>query len=622
MRIGKPLIVLTLSTGVAGLGGSYASSTPSASGSPASFRPISSPKPAPRTPVAPSIRDEIVVHFSPRADRSDRLAALRPLRATVARSITALDTVVVRLASGADPVAAARQAGHRPGVVAAEPNIVFSPMEVVPTDPYFAEQWALRNTGQLHDIADPPPVSASGAADADLDATDAWATSTGSADTVIAVIDSGVELANPDLASSLWTNPGEVAANGIDDDANGYVDDIEGWDFEADDAVPDDTEGHGTHIAGIIAAGMNGTGIVGICPGCRIMVLKTDLSLGQETQAIAYAIDNGADIVNASYGSPFFSLLELKNFEALVANGILPIVSAGNENGNNDMSLGDANRNGFFDAPVFPASLDVPGLISVAASNDQDEYASATGCAIATGDARVCAFTNRGHDSVDLAAPGTDILSTVVGGYAVEDGTSMAAPYVSGIAGLVKSLHPTYSVIQLRNAVLNGVDHPTAMADGGTATSGRANAALALGASTATRVAVSSGNIATAGTIRGAVSGRLRYPTNINDVYAARLRRGARYGAVLRVPVGKDYDLYVWKPGTHQIWQFEPGCDGFNGCRWLLVSSTRGKSKDEGISFRARKGGTYYLQVTSWYSSGRYRLAVGRLSGAGAVTTG
>jgi subtilisin family serine protease len=613
VRIAKRLIVMTLSALIAGFGGSIASSTPSGSGSPAPSRPIASPKPPPRTRIAPSVPDELVVRFSPRADRSDRLAALRPLRATVARSIPALDTVVVRLASGADPVAAARRARHRAGVVTAEPNIVFSPMEVVPTDPYFAEQWALRNTGQLHDIADPPPLSASGTADADVDATDAWATSTGSADTVIAVIDSGIDLANPDLASSLWTNPGEVPANGIDDDANGYVDDVEGWDFEADDAVPEDTEGHGTHIAGVIAAGMNGAGTVGICPGCRIMVLKTDLSLGQETQAIAYAIDNGADIVNASYGSPFFSLLELKSFEALAANGILPVVSAGNENGNNDMSLGDANRNGFFDAPVFPASLDVPGLISVAASNDHDQYAFATGCAIATGGAPACAFTNRGHDSVDLAAPGTDILSTVVGGYAVEDGTSMSAPYVSGIAGLVKSLHPTYSVIQLRNAVLNGVDHPTALADGGTATDGRANAALALGASTATSVALSSGNVSTARTVRGTVRGRLGYPTNINDVYAARLRRGVRYGATLRVPVGKDFDLYVWKPGTHQIWQFEPGCDGFGGCRWLLTSSTGGKGKDERISFRARKSGTYYLQVTSWYSSGRYGLALGRL---------
>jgi subtilisin family serine protease len=609
----KLLIVVALSAGIAGSGGSIASSTPSGARSPQRSVPIARPKPAPRTRMAASIPGELVVRFSPRADRTDRRAALRPLRATVTRSVAALDTAVVRLPSGVDPVLAARRAGRRPGVVAAEPNIVFSPMEVVPTDPYFAEQWALRNTGQLHAIADPPPTEAAGTADADVDATDAWATTTGSADTVIAVIDSGVELANPDLASSLWTNPGEIAANGIDDDANGYVDDVEGWDFDDDDAAPDDIEGHGSHISGIIAAGMNGTGIVGICPGCRIMVLKTDLSLGQETQAIAYAIDNGADIVNASYGSPFFSLIELKSFQALVANGILPVVSAGNENGNNDMSLGDANRNGFFDAPLFPASLDVRGLISAAASNDRDEYASATGCAIARGGSQACAFTNRGHDSVDLAAPGTDILSTVVGGYAVEDGTSMAAPYVAGIAGLVKSLHPTYSVIQLRNAVLNGVDHPTPLADGGTATSGRANAARALGASTATSVPLSAGNVASARPIRRTVKGRLRYPTNVNDVYATRLRRGARYVATLGVPTGKDYDLYVWRPGTHQIWQFEPGCDGFGGCRWLMTSSTHGKGKDETVSFRARTAGTYYLQVTSWYSSGRYGLVLGRL---------
>jgi subtilisin family serine protease len=575
---------------------------------------ISSAKPAPRTRTPASVADSLVVRFSPRADRSERIAALRPLGVSVARSIPALDAAVVELPNGADPVVAARRARHRPGVVTAEPDIVFSPMEVVPTDPYFTEQWALQNTGQIHDIADPPPMGASGLADADVDATEAWSTSTGSPDTVIAVIDSGIDLSNPDVASSLWTNAAEVPANGVDDDSNGYVDDINGWDFVRNDAVPDDIEGHGTEVAGIIAAGMNdGAGTVGVCPGCTIMVLKTNLSLGQETQAIAYAIANGADIVNASYGSPYFSLLELENFEALVKHGILPVVSAGNENGNNDMSLGDANRNGFFDAPVFPASFDIPGLISVAASNDHDEYAYATGCAISTGSTEACTFTNRGHDSVDLTAPGTDILSPSIGGYALGDGTSMAAPYVAGIAGLVKSLHPAYSMMELRNAILNGVDHPAALRDGGTATSGRANAARSLSASTATSVAVSSGNVATARAVRGAVKGRLRYPTNVNDVYSARLRHGRRFGAYLGVPAGKDYDLYVWKPATQQIWQFEPGCDGFSRCRWLLSSSTRGKGKDELVAFRARKSGTYYFQVTSWYSSGRYGLVLRRI---------
>jgi hypothetical protein len=107
--------------------------------------------------------------------------------------------------------------------------------------------------------------------------------------------------------------------------------------------------------------------------------------------------------------------------------------------------------------------------------------------------------------------------------------------------------------------------------------------------------------------------GRVSYPSNVNDVFKVRLRRGVNYGVALDVPARNDYDLYVWKPGTIQIWQVEPGCDWVGPCRWLLGSSARGKGKPEALAFRARKTGTYYLQVTSWFSTGRYRLLVGRL---------
>jgi hypothetical protein len=183
---------------------------------------------------------------------------------------------------------------------------------------------------------------------------------------------------------------------------------------------------------------------------------------------------------------------------------------------------------------------------------------------------------------------------------------------VAGVAGLVKSVHPEYSVVQVRNAVLNAVDHPADLAGGWTATSGRVNAATALAASPTTS-RLSSGNIAGATRISGMARGRVSYPSNVNDVFKVRLRRGFDYGVVLDVPARHDYDLYVWKPGTVQIWQVEPGCDWIGPCRWLQGSSARGKGKPEALTFRARKSGIYYLQVTSWFSSGRYRLLLGRL---------
>jgi subtilisin family serine protease len=249
---------------------------------------------------------------------------------------------------------------------------------------------------------------------------------------------------------------------------------------------------------------------------------------------------------------------------------------------------------------LFPASFDLPGIVSVAASNDHDEYGFATGCYIATR-SDACSFTSFGHDSVDVAAPGVDIISTTPGAsYATEDGTSFSAPMVAGVAGLVKSLHPTLSPLQLRNAVLNSVNRPASLAGGWTATSGRVNAASALVAPTGTTVPLSSGNVLTAKVTRGRSNGSLSYPKNVNDVYKARLRGGINYGVLLDVPAGRDFDLYVWKPGTVQIWQFEPSCNGRGGCQWLLVSSARAKGT-----------GTYYFQVTSYFSSGKYRLSAG-----------
>jgi subtilisin family serine protease len=561
------------------------------------------------------VKGQLIVGFKPSATQRDRSGLLRRTSARVDDRIPRFGATLVSIAPSLDVVRAVKAYERDPSVAWAVPNLLTHRDEVVPTDPLFSEQWGLRNEGQPHQIADPPPPTVQGVSDADIDASDAWSTTTGSSETVIAIIDRGIEATHPDLQTSLWSNVDELAGNGLDDDGNGYVDDTYGWDFVENDTVPQDTEGHGTEVAGIIAAAMNnGVGGTGVCPECRLMILRAKFVF-QELAAIAYAIDNDADIINASFTSgDVFLPPEWLAFQAADKAGVLSVVAAGNEAGNNDMALPDLSNTKLADAPLFPASYDIPSIVSVAASNDRDQYGYATGCAFQQQRTSRCLFTNLGRDSVDLAAPGVDIVTTSPpGSHVVVNGTSFSVPMVAGVAGLVKSVHPEYGVVQLRNAVLNAVDHPADLAGGWTATSGRLNAATSLAAGPTTTVPLSRGNIAGAARISGIARGRVSYPANVNDVFKVRLRRGLDYGVVLEVPARQDFDIYVWKPGTAQIWQVEPGCDWVGPCRWLQEAGTGGKGKPEELAFRARKSGTYYLQVTSWFSSGRYRLLLGRL---------
>jgi subtilisin family serine protease len=556
---------------------------------------------------------QLIVGFKQSATERDRSDLLRRTSARAVDRIPRFGATLVKIPPTLDVLRAMKAYERDPSVAWAVPDLLTHRDEVVPTDPLFTEQWGLMNVGQPHQIADPPPPTVQGLTEADIDASDGWSTTTGSSETVIAIIDSGIEATHPDLPMSLWSNVDEIADNGLDDDGNGYVDDTYGWDFIEDDNLPQDSVGHGTEVAGVIGAAMNnGVGGTGVCPECRLMILREKFVF-QELAAIAYALDNDADIINFSSTGDMFLLPEWLAFQTAYKAGVLSVVAAGNEAGNNDMAIPDLSYSKLADAPLFPASYDIPGILSVAASNDQDQYGYATGCAMQQ-KANSCFFTNFGRDSVDLAAPGVDVLTTSPpGSYLVVDGTSFSAPMVAGVAGLVKSVHPEYSVVQLRNAVLNAVDHPADLAGGWTATSGRVNAAMALAASPTTTVPLSKGNIGGAARISRIARGRVSYPSNVNDVFKVKLRRGFDYGVVLDVPARQDFDLYVWKPGTVQIWQVEPGCDWVGPCRWLQEAGTRGKGKPEGLAFRARKSGTYYLQVTSWFSSGRYRLLVGRL---------
>jgi subtilisin family serine protease/subtilisin-like proprotein convertase family protein len=268
-----------------------------------------------------------------------------------------------------------------------------------------------------------------------INAVDAWQASTDAQQVVVAVIDSGVDTNHPDLAGRIWINPGEIAGNGIDDDSNGYVDDIHGWDFVEDDAVPNDDNGHGTHVAGTIAAVRdNGVGIAGVADNARIMALRflNASGSGYTSDALAaleYAIDNGAPISNNSWGGGGYSGAMATMLDAVVGSHLF-VAAAGNSGQNIDTS------------PQYPAAYPQDNILSVAAHDSSGQLAS---------------FSNYGVNSVDISAPGVSILSSVPGtGYSSFNGTSMASPHAAGVAALVLGSDPSLSPIEVISVLMDG----------------------------------------------------------------------------------------------------------------------------------------------------------------------
>jgi outer membrane protein assembly factor BamB len=338
-----------------------------------------------------------------------------------------------------------------------------------PNDPRFGEQWALANTGSN-------PGASNGIPGADIRATLAWDTRTDASSVIVAVIDSGVRLTHPDLQANLWVNPREIAGNGRDDDANGYLDDVNGINAivtqgTASSGNPTDDNGHGTHVAGIIGAvGNNGTGISGVAWRVKIMALKGLAAGGTGAtsdlvECINYAIANGAQIINASYGAAAtttgqgFSASELTAIRAARDAGIIFVAAAGNDATDLELSL------------HYPASHRVDNVIAVGNLTNRDDLSGSS--------------SNFGSGSVELFAPGTSILSlgytadTGTSAYVVKSGTSMSAPQVVGALALLKAQFPTDTYRQLINRLLRTVD-PLATLHGKCQTGGRLNLARAI----------------------------------------------------------------------------------------------------------------------------------------------
>jgi subtilisin-like proprotein convertase family protein len=305
-------------------------------------------------------------------------------------------------------------------------------IDLTPNDPRFGELWGLHNTGQP-----------GGTDDADIDAPEAWDISTGSSEVIVGVIDTGIDYNHVDLATNIWVNPGEIPGNGLDDDGNGYVDDIHGINAITGSGDPMDDHYHGTHCAGTIGAvGDNHIGVVGVNSTVKIIGIKFLDSGGSgwtsdavESVHYAVALKNRENdpvnirVLSNSWGGGGFSQSLLDAINAANDEDILFVAAAGNYSSNNDSS------------PYYPSSYDNANVVAVASTDRNDNLSS---------------FSNYGFESVDLAAPGSSILSTFPGNaYAYLSGTSMATPHVSGAAALLLSVNDLLTVQELKDYLMD-----------------------------------------------------------------------------------------------------------------------------------------------------------------------
>lgn len=306
-----------------------------------------------------------------------------------------------------------------------------------PNDPRFDELWGLNNEGQT-----------GGTADADIDAVEAWTISTGSRDVVVGVIDTGIDYSHSDLASNMWVNTSEIAGDGIDNDGNGFIDDIHGINAITNTGDPMDDEGHGTHVSGTIgASGNNSVGVVGVnhevsLVGCKFLDAAGNGSTSDAIKCIDYMVglkNSGVNIrvLNNSWGGGGYSQALADAIESSEAAELLFVAAAGNDTIDNDVN------------PHYPSNYENASVLSVASTNQTDD---------------ISWFSHWGLTSVDMGAPGTAILSTTPGeSYASYSGTSMATPHVAGAAALVLSINPELSTQELKDLLMSSGDANAAL---------------------------------------------------------------------------------------------------------------------------------------------------------------
>ena len=413
----------------------------------------------------------LLVRFKPGTSQGARQSAHAAVGAKVIKGFNVVDGLqYVQLPPGLSVKEAITRYRGRQNVRYAEPNFIYQIPDpdrsvggqATPNDPQFDSLWGLHNTGQT-----------GGASDADIDAPAAWDRTTGSSDVVVFVIDTGGDYTHEDLQGNRWTNPGEIQGNGVDDDGNGYVDDVYGIDTANGDSDPMDNDGHGTHVSGTIGAvGDNNTGVTGVNWNVQIGWCKFLDGGGTTADAVEcldyirdLKVNHGVNVVatNNSWGGGGFSQSLLDAIRQHRKDGILFTAAAGNAGTDNDAN------------PFYPAAHRAANLLAVASTDDADALSG---------------FSNYGHRTVDLGAPGTAILSTTPADtYSEYSGTSMATPHVTGVTALLKAQDPSRDWRDIRNLILSGGDDIASM-DGTTATSHRLNANGSLGCTSAPTEAI------------------------------------------------------------------------------------------------------------------------------------
>lgn len=400
-----------------------------------------------------SVPGEYVVRLKPQVMELQSIQSLsQKLGAYVKETIPSQNIAVVKRAIFETTTSAVKTLANNPLVDIVEPNYIYK-INRTPNDPMFEQLWGLRNLGQKDSDGQV------GSAGVDINVEKAWDIETGSSKVIVAVIDTGIDFNHPDLKDNLWVNEAEAnGLPGVDDDNNGVIDDIHGYNAITGKGNASDDQGHGSHCAGTIGAkGDDGKGIVGVNWNVSLMSVKFldrngSGSLSDAIKAIDYATKMGAKVLSNSWGGGGFSQTLFDSVKRTEEAGAIFIAAAGNDGTNNDSS------------ETYPANYNTKNMVAVAAIDNAGKKAN---------------FSNYGRNKVHLAAPGVNIYSSTGGKYDSYSGTSMATPHVSGVAALVWAHQPELNALELKQRLLSTIT-PISGLRGKVKTGGMVNAYNAL----------------------------------------------------------------------------------------------------------------------------------------------
>lgn len=460
-----------------------------------------------------SVPGEFVVKLKPGMMRMSTQALSTQLNGFVTQKISGQNIVVVKKAVFQTNDSAVKSLNENPMVEIAEPNYIYK-INKAPTDPMYSQTWGLGNIGQAD------PKNQVGVAGIDINAEKAWEIQTGTREKIIAVIDTGIDYTHPDLVDNMWTNDAEKnGVAGVDDDNNGVVDDIYGYNAITGTGNAKDDQGHGSHCAGTIGArANNGIGVAGVNWNVRMMAVKFldaggSGSLADAIKAIDYATKMGAHVMSNSWGGGGFSQTLLDSIQRSNDAGAIFIAAAGNEYNNNDNS------------PTYPSTYQVANVMSVAAIDNRGAKAD---------------FSNYGKKTVHLGAPGVNVMSTTGGKYASFSGTSMATPHVAGVAALLWANEPNLTAAEVK-ARLIATARPLASMKGKTRTGGMVDA---YGALTNTQAPPDLNDPSNWATVAMNYASASPYKPNTNETYE------------VSVPGAKEFAIYFEKFNVESGYDF------------------------------------------------------------------